>query len=127
MAIAALHSTEFNSYIRGYHAYKEDWAPTTGEELVLRRELENDKDHYAVAVVKDGEIVGHVPYNLSRTVSHFLRRTCNTGFAEVTGPYINRGTGYGLEVPCTYKFFGPELYIKKLKEVIKTLQDKELL
>ena len=62
MAIAALHSTEFNSYIRGYHAYKEDWAPTTGEELVLRRELENDKDHYAVAVVKDGEIVGHVPY-----------------------------------------------------------------
>ena len=83
MAIAALHSTEFNSYIRGYNAYK-DWAPTTGEELVLRREPENDKDHSA----KDGEIVGHVPYNLPRTVSHFLRRTCNTGFAEETAPYI---------------------------------------
>ena len=78
-------------------------------------------------MVKDGETVGHVPFNISSIVSQYLRRTSNTGFAEVTGPYVNRGAGYGLEVPCTYKFFGPEPYIKKLKEVFKTLQDKELL
>ena len=83
--------------------------------------------HSAVAVVKDGETMGYVLSIMSSTVSQFLKRTCNTGFAEVTGGYMNRGVGYGLEVPSTYKFFGPEAYIKKLKEVLKTLQGKELL
>ncbi len=116
-----------DSYIRGYHAYKEDWIPTTGEQLVLRREPGNPKDHRAVAIIKDGEIVGHVPFNISSTVSQFLRRAYNTGFAEVTGPYMNRGAGYGLEVPCTYTFFGPDPYISKLQEILKHLQDKGLL
>ena len=29
--------------------------------------------------------MGHVPFNLSSTVSQFLRRHYNTAFAEVTG------------------------------------------
>ena len=33
----------------------------------------------------------------------FLRRDINKGFAEVTGDKVNRGAGYGLEVPCTYR------------------------
>lgn len=96
-------------------------------ELLLRREPDNVKDHLAVAVIKDGDIIGHVPFNLSRTVSQFLRRQCNSAFAEVTGDYVNRGAGYGLEVPCIYRFFGPEPYIQKLQEILKCLQDKELL
>ena len=57
-----LTSVSFESYIRGYHAYEDIWTPTTGEELVvLRRKPDNMKDHLAVAVIKDGEIVGHVP------------------------------------------------------------------
>ena len=39
---------------------------------------------------------------ISSTLSQFLRRAYNTGFAEVTGPYVNRGAGYGLEVPSVY-------------------------
>ena len=57
------------------------------------------KDSYAVALVKDGD-VGHVPYNISAIASHFLCRECNK---EVTGNEVNRG-GYGLEVPCKYRF-----------------------
>ena len=118
-----LDSLEVDSFIRGYHAYKEQWTPTTGEQLVLRREPENPEDPSAVAVIKDEEIVGHIPFNISSTVSQFLRRAYNTGFAEVTGPYVNRGAGYGLEVPCIY---GPEPYIGKLQELLKSLKDKGL-
>ena len=101
-----LQSTQINSFIRGYHVYKEDWAPTTGEQLILRREPSNPKDHYAVSVLKEEQIVGHVPFNISNTVSQFLRRAGNTGFAEVTGHYVNQGADYGVtrvnEVTCSY-------------------------
>jgi hypothetical protein len=97
-------SAEIDSFIRGYHVYKDDWTPFTGEHLLLRREPDNASDKSAVAVIKDGEIVGHIPYNMSNTVSQFLRRDFNKAFAEVTGCYVNRGAGYGLEVPCYYRF-----------------------
>ena len=35
---------------------------------------------------------------ISNAVSHFLLREFNKGFAEVTGPKVNRGAGFGLEV-----------------------------
>ena len=56
--------TEFNSFIRGYHAYKDIWIPVQGELLILKREPNNVKDKSAVAIYK-GDIVGHVPYNIS--------------------------------------------------------------
>ena len=30
--------TEFDSYIRGYHAYQDIWNPVVGESLLLKRE-----------------------------------------------------------------------------------------
>ena len=47
--------------------------------LGSRREPDNSKDHFAV--IRDGEIVGHVPFNLSSTVSQFLRRHYNMAIA----------------------------------------------
>ena len=61
----------------------------------------NKKDSNAVAVLKEDSIVGHVPRNLSPRLFHFLRRDVNNAFAEVTGQKVNRGAGYGLEIPCT--------------------------
>ena len=69
-------SVEFNSFIRGYHAYKDIWEPFVGENLLLKREPTNIKDRSAVAVIKETEVVGHVPYNISSTLSMFLRRDC---------------------------------------------------
>ena len=69
-------------------------------------------------VQTEGEIVGHVPYNLAPAVSHFLRRDMNKGFAEVTGGKVNRGAGYGLEVPCIY---GPKAYTDRMKELVETI------
>ena len=33
-------------------------------------------------------------------LSQFLRREFNKGSCEVTGDMVNRGAGYGLEIPC---------------------------
>ena len=95
---------ELNSFIRGYHDYKDIWQANLGDMLFLRREPDNPMDVHAVAVLKDGQVVGHIPYNLAPIVEMFLRRDCNKGFAEVTGARINRGAGYGLEIPCKFKF-----------------------
>lgn len=63
-------------------------------------------------------MVGHLPYNRAPAVSHFLKRSMNKGMVEVTGKRVNRGAGYGMEIPCTYRLYGPKGYIDKLKELI---------
>ena len=88
---------EFDSYIRGYHAYRDIWSPVVGEILLLKREPDN-LDASAVAVWKEDKIVGHVPYDIASVISQFLRRDCSKGFVQVTGNKVNRGAGYGLEV-----------------------------
>ena len=39
---------------------------------------------------------------------------------------VNRGAGYGLEIPCVYQFYGPKPYIDKLREVIDSLKTSGL-
>ncbi len=46
--------------LRGYHAYKDIWTAVVGEELPCQRERANPRDPFAVAVLKDEAIVGHV-------------------------------------------------------------------
>ena len=70
----SLHVLEIPSYVREYHAYKDNWNPVVGETLVLRREPTNMVDKHAVAVVKDSVVVGHIPYNLAPRVGQFLQR-----------------------------------------------------
>ena len=118
---------EINSFIRGYHAYKDLWTPATGESLLVKREPTNSHDVNAVAVYKEAVIVGHVPYNLAPSFSHFLKRDMNKAFAEVTGSKVNRGAGYGLEIPCKYKIYGPKPYIEKMKVIIDRLRSAGLL
>ena len=114
------------SFIRGYHAYMDVWTPVEDEMLRLIPEPSNSVDRNAVAVMKEGQVVGHVPYNLAPIVSLFLRRDVNKAFARVTGEKINRGAGYGLEIPCVYQFYGPKAYIDKLREVSDALKSSGL-
>ena len=94
-----LHVLEYQSYVRGYHAYADNWTPVIGQTLVLKREPTNSHDVHAVAVYYDNNVVGHIPYNLAPKVSALLKRDFNKGFAEITGERVDRGAGYGLEVP----------------------------
>lgn len=62
------------SCIRGHHVYKSVWTPTLGEELECRREGDNNFDGYAVAVLRRGVVVGHIPRKISALSSIFLQR-----------------------------------------------------
>ena len=129
MAVSGSELSSFSvpSYIRGYHAYQDVWSPFTGEVLPLKREPDNSEDVHAVAFKRAGTIVGHVPFHLALTIVAFLRRSRTKCLAEVRGSKVNRGGGYGLEIPCEYHFFGLKDYIDKLEMICKNLQSKELL
>ncbi len=66
------HSFEINSFVRGYHAYISVWDPVVSEELNLEREPGNIEDQRAVAVKKNGQVVGHMPRHISPTVFFFF-------------------------------------------------------
>ena len=65
---------EKECFVRGYNVYKKIWEFSIGEELDCRREPSNIVDQYAVAVVKSGIVVGHLPKKLSCIYSLFIRR-----------------------------------------------------
>ena len=106
IASAGISSFSFESFVRGYHAYMDCWDPWIGEVLPLERDPTNKEDKCAVVVKKCGRTVGHVPFNLAPVVSAFLKRSSNKSLVEVTGIRVNRGAGYGLEIPCKYHFYG---------------------
>ena len=82
--------------------------------------LERDsEDKFAVSIKRTGSVVGHVPFNLAPLVSAFLKRDVSKGLVEVTGLKINRGAGYGLEIPCKYHFYGAKSLIDKLNELVE--------
>ena len=50
----------------------EQWEPWNGEVLPLEREPDNPEDNCAVGIKKNGETVGHVPFNQAPVVSAFI-------------------------------------------------------
>ena len=80
-----------------------------------------------MAVKKEHEIVGHIPYNIASVILHFLSRDCNKGFVEVTGIEVNRGAGYGLEISCLYHLYGRKLYTDRIIEIVDSLKRNGLL
>ena len=99
-------SLQLESFVRGHQVYHTSWTPDFGEVLPVKKELTNEYDRFAVAVLMDGEVVRHVPRALSKVIFFFLRYDGNVAFCEVTGKTLNRGVQLGVEVPCVYKFYG---------------------
>ena len=64
---------EIASFVRGVHAYKDIWEPREGEVLLPKCEPENLQDKFAVAVMRSGTVVGHVPKNLVPVFFSFLK------------------------------------------------------
>ena len=54
-------STEIDTYVKGYHFYKNMWKPTVSEELEIEMVTDNVVDKYAVCVKKKASVVGHLP------------------------------------------------------------------
>ena len=66
-----LSSFTVDAMIRGYHVYKDIWSSVLDEELPCQRENGNISDPFAVGVLKDGVLVGHVPRKISSVCSLF--------------------------------------------------------
>ena len=102
---------EYNSFARGYHAYMNIWNPLVGETLKWRQEPSNEVDKNAVAIRRSDSweketIVRHVPQNVFKTWSMFLKVSNNSIEVQVVEKRLNRGGSYGLEIPFIYRFYG---------------------
>ena len=82
--------------------------------------MENYRDPFAVAVVRSGVIVGHVPRKILSICSMFLRRG-GTISCRVTGGrrYSEDLPQGGLEVPCTLTLRGSHGDVDKVKVLLK--------
>ena len=49
-----------------HNVYKDIWTPTLREKLSTVTEPENHHDKYVVKVLKENEVVGHVPCDISK-------------------------------------------------------------
>ena len=90
----------------------------------MKSENENQHRKFAVAIVLEERIVGHVPKNLSKIFHQFMKiRNCTIG-CKVTGKRVNRGAGYGVKIPVQYRFIGAEKAVewaeKNIKKFLKT-------
>ena len=109
--------------IRGHHVYKDIFTPTIGKTLQCRREPDNDYDNFAVAIIENDTIVGHVPRMISVPCDLFLKKG-GTISCVITGPRQNsrdleKG---GLDVPCKLVFSGP--VNKDFKQKVRSLLQK---
>ena len=53
--------------------YGRVWDAVISEHLTCRREPTNESDRCVVTVLKDGNVIGHLPRKVSRVCSLFLR------------------------------------------------------
>ena len=118
IVIDKANSFSFNSYARGYHAYMKIWNPVDGEVLVCTLETDNPHDNYAVSIIRNPYVVGHVPLGLSKTFSNFLSLPASTMLCIATGKRLNRGAGLGLEIPVMYQARGHEKALQWLEKTI---------
>ena len=63
-------------------------------------------------MTKDKDVVGHVPRAIASTkqgtgiIRRFSPKKGGKAQVQVVGKAVNRGGGYGMEIPCVYKFTG---------------------
>ena len=92
----SLSSFEMDSYIKGYHEYREIWTPAMEQALKAVPEPKNVVDKYVVCVMLGDKIVGHLKKGrtgrFAKTVFYFLRAdekgSCT---AIVKGKAVNLG------------------------------------
>ena len=115
-----METCERSCCVRGYHVYQDIWSASVGEVLPCEREPANSTGRYAVAVTKDGVIIGHLPRKVSRVCYLFLRRG-GTIHCRITGgrTYFHDLPQGGLEIPCRIVFGVKQDQLKKLKRALK--------
>jgi len=106
---------EIDCCVRGYHVSQRLWTSTVGENLSCRWEPTNENDRYAVVVMNDYTVIGHIPRKFSHVCSLFLRRRGNI-ICVATGKWrysVDLPRGW-LEIPCKLIFSAKPNKLRKL-------------
>ena len=127
MADAIPGTLSLSSYIRGYHEYKDLWTPHLGKSLAAKAETTNPLDRFAVAVLLDDNVIGHLPKGklgrYAKPISFFLQadaKNCCT--AVVTGQAVNLGDKKGMQVPCNLCSSGTHPFLEILRRELETME-----
>ena len=101
--------------VRGYHVYQLRWTAVIGEVLSCHREPGNISNPFAVVVMKEREIVGHVPGFYS-CICNLLLRNGGSLSCSIIGNcrYSSDLPQRGLVLPCLYRLSGPRKLIEKI-------------
>jgi len=84
------------------------------------RETGNIFDPFAVAVVRDGEIINHMLRLILAACSLFLRHSGSIACKVIhSRQHLKDLPQGGLEIPCTLTFEGDEKFIEKVKKLMK--------
>ena len=78
------------------------------------------EDKNAIAVIKDGAVVGHVPRCFSLWMKMFLGLPKSNISCKITGNRVNRGAGNGLEIPCEYSAEGDRRAVNWLEKRVSS-------
>ena len=90
-------------------------------------EPKNKEGKFAVAIMKNGCLVVHLPNKKLKKfakIIFYLLQACdlNTCSVEMAGKAINQGDGKGMKVPCKLHFSAEDSFIHILKQQLpKTL------
>jgi len=94
---------QFTCAVRGYHYYRREWEPEVEETLDCSHEKNNLFDHFAIKTIskKTGQIVGHLPIEVSRITKYLMDRGAEVT-AKLTSDHYRRSPLIqgGLEIPC---------------------------
>ena len=92
----------FTAAVRGFHHYRRFWRPKENEKLDCLHEPGNAFDRFAIKTVNEkGEIVGHLPKEISRVTKYLLDRGF-TMYCKLSSRHYRRSplVQGGLEIQC---------------------------
>ena len=93
---------KYSSAMKWCHYYRNYCQPVVGEELDCMNERDNPFDLFAIAIKKTtGEIVGHLPMNISRVTKYLMDRGARFTVALSSSQCcVSPLVQGGLEIPC---------------------------
>ena len=123
----------FSAAVRGFHVYRDVWKPLENEEMECLFERHNLFDMFAIKTcrLEGGQIVGHLPREISRPTKFLLDRGAKVT-AQLTGKHYKRSPLFegGLEIPCLVTVIIPgsikgHMLIQRYQQMVEELLRSE--
>ena len=123
----------FSAAVRGFHVYRDIRKPLENEELECLFERLNLFDMFAIKTcrLEGGQIVGHLPGEISRPTKFLLERGAKV-IAQSTGTHYRRSSLFqgGLEILCLVTVIIPgsikdHMLIQRYQQMVEEEEEKD--